>query len=153
MRVGFLEPTRLGLGLAEYYPKYSDSRLGSNTRRARVFQQIYLNFFFQSLNAVLVRSFKVYYYSPTIKKANESKVRIFILIIFFLIISITHCVITGTMSKKKVSKVWDYFTELPSYSKKAKAKCIQCKSQIAIVDSSTSSLFKHSKIHNIFPNA
>lgn len=52
------------------------------------------------------------------------------------------------MSQKKTSKVWEYFTQVEG----KKAECIKCKKIISIVDSSTTSLFKHLKTHNIHPN-
>jgi len=51
------------------------------------------------------------------------------------------------MSQKKSSKVWEYYNQL----NKKKAECNICKINIAIVDSSTTSLFKHLKTHNIHP--
>ena len=52
------------------------------------------------------------------------------------------------MSQKKSSKVWEYFTQ----SKNKKAMCNICKTNIGIVDSSSTLLFKHLKTHNIRPN-
>ena len=57
------------------------------------------------------------------------------------------------MSNKKNSKVWEYFSQLPnSVTKNGKARCNMCKSEIAVVDYSTSSLLKHLKTHNIHLN-
>jgi len=52
------------------------------------------------------------------------------------------------MSQKKTSKVWEYYTQV----EKKKAECNTCKKIIGIVDSSTTSLLKHLKTHDIHPN-
>lgn len=53
------------------------------------------------------------------------------------------------MSQNKPSKAWEYFTQ----SKNKKAECNICKTNLTMVNSSTTSLFKHLKTrHNINPN-